>query len=139
MEPDKDKQIDSNTLLQWGKAEFPDSERLLKGHEFRYMRKNGRSLIGKMMVLSYAKAQDGNRRIGIIVSKKYDKRAVQRKRASRIIREAYRLIKSRVKEDIWIVIIARNYLHNRKAFEVQQELLDLLVQENLVEIDKGDS
>ena len=137
MEPDKVRKA-RKTLRQWGEAKFPDSERLLKGHEFRYMRNNSTSVAGKMMILNYAKAPDGKRRIGIIVSKRYDRKAVQRKRACRIIREAYRLIKSRVKDDIWIVIVARNYLHRRKAFEVQEEILNLLKQENLVETDKGD-
>ena len=128
----------NKALRQWGKAKFQDSERLLKGHEFRYMRNNSTSATGKMTVLNYAKAPDGKRRLGIIVSKRYDRKAVQRKRATRIIREAYRLIKSKIKSDVWIVIIARNFLHDRKAFEVQEEILNLLKQENLLETDKGD-
>jgi ribonuclease P protein component len=128
-----------NTLLQWGDAKFSDSERLLKGHEFRHMRNNGRSVIGKYMVLSFAKAPDDKRRIGVIVSKKFDKKAVQRNRAYRVIREAYRLIKSRVKQDVWIVVIARKHLHSRNTFEVQQELLSLLNRENLVEVSKDDT
>ena len=128
----------TKTLRQWGKAKFQNSERLLKGHEFRHMRNNSTVATGKMIVLNYAKAPDGKRRIGIIVSKRYDKKAVQRKRAARIIREAYRLIKSEIKSDIWIVIVARNFLHKRKAFEVQEEILNLLKQEKLLEADKGD-
>jgi ribonuclease P protein component len=127
-----------DTLIQWGDAGFSSSDRLLKGHEFRHMRNNGRSVIGKYLVLSYAKAPDEKRRIGIIVSKKYDKKAVQRNRAYRVIREAYRLIKSQVKEDVWLVIIARSYLHKRKTLEVQQEMLRLLKQENLVDFIEGD-
>jgi ribonuclease P protein component len=125
-------------LKQWDKATFSQDEKLLKGHQFRLMKSSGNAKIGKLMVLSYAQAPDGIRRLGIIVSKKFDKKAVQRKRAGRLIREAYRLIKARVKKDIWIVIIARHHLHNKKAFEVQQEMLNLLEQENLLEIDKDD-
>ncbi|MCM8528260.1 MAG: ribonuclease P protein component [Lentisphaeraceae bacterium] len=128
----------SNTLIQTGDADFPKSERVLKGHEFRYLKENGKPTVGKMMVLSHAKAPDGKRRLGIIVTRKFNKRAVKRNRAYRIIREAYRLIKESVKEDTWLVIIARKHLHGKTAADVQTELLYLLENEKLVENIKDD-
>lgn len=123
----------SNSLIQTGDADFPKSERVLKGHEFRYLKENGKSTVGKMMVLSHAPAPDGKRRLGIIVTKKFNKRAVKRNRAYRIIREAYRLIKESVKEDTWLVIIARKHLQGKSASDVQAEMLRLLENEKLVE------
>ena len=129
----------SNILIQTGDASFPKSERVLKGHEFRYLKENGKPIVGKMMVLSHAPAPDGKRRLGIIVTKKFNKRAVKRNRAYRVIREAYRLIKDSVKEDICLVIIARKHLHGKSASEVQTELLHLLENESLVENIKDDN
>jgi ribonuclease P protein component len=122
------------SLLKLGKATFSDSERILKGHEFRYMKKSGSSTVGKMIVLSHAKAPDGQRRLGIIVTKKFHKRAVKRNRAYRIVREAYRHIKEALPEGTWFVIIARKYLLEKSAMEVQKELIELLNREKLVEI-----
>ena len=135
---DIEQNITGQALIKWGKATFSQDERLLKGHQFRFLKTGGNAKIGKLMVLSYAQAPDGIRRLGIIVSKKFDKKAVDRKRATRLIREAYRLIKSNVRDDVWIVVIARKHLHNKKAFEVQQEMLNLLKQENLLEIAQND-
>ena len=122
------------SLQQWGDTTFPKTERILKGHEFRYMKKSGTSTAGKMIILSHAPAPDEKRRIGIIVTKKFHKRAVKRNRAYRIIREAYRHIKDGLPENIWIVIIARKYLLEKSAIEVQNELIQLLNRENLVEV-----
>ena len=124
------------SLQQFGKATFSDSERLLKGHEFRYMKKEGNSSVGSMMVFSHAPAPDGKRRLGIIVTKKFHKRAVKRNRAYRIIREAYRNIKIALPENIWMVIIARKYLLDKSAIEVQNELIQLLDREKILEISR---
>ena len=120
-------------LEQWGSAGFSADDRLLKGHEFRYMKENGRSVVGRFIVLSHAPAPDDKRRLGVIVTKRYNKRAVRRNRAFRLVRESYRLIKDGISDKKWIIVIARKALHNRQAGEVQQELIRLLKQEGLLE------
>jgi len=119
-------------LEQWGDGHFSAADRLLKGHEFRYMRENGKSVVGRFMVLSHATSADGARRLGVIVTKKYDKRAVGRNRAYRLFRESYRLIKDGIKEDIWVIVIARKAMHKRHAAEIQSELIYLLRKEGLL-------
>ena len=133
-----DGRLESNkaSLQQWGDGHFSDSSRLLKGHEFRYMKENGKTVFGKTFILSYAPAPDGNRRIGIVVSKKFHKRAVKRNRAHRIVRESYRLIQEGIAKNIWFVVIARKYLHGKSSIDVQQEMIELLKRENLLEIPK---
>ena len=91
------------------------------------------------MVLSHAPAPDGKRRLGIIVTKKFNKRSVERNRAYRIIREAYRMIKENIQENTWLIIIARKHLHGKSASEVQVELLEMLKNENLIENIKDDN
>lgn len=120
-------------LQQSGDGGFSADDRLLKGHEFRYMRENGRSTVGRFMVLSHAPAADAKRRVGIIVTKKYDKRAVRRNRAFRLFRESYRLIKNDIDSESWIILIARKSMHGRSAVEVQQEMISLLKRESLLD------
>jgi ribonuclease P protein component len=122
-----------NSLQQWGEATFSDSDRILKGHEFRHMKKEGRTTVGRLLVLSHAPAPDDRRRLGIIVTKKFHKRAVKRNRAYRIVREAYRHLKAGLPEKTWMVIIARKHLLDKNAKDVQDELIELLNREKLLE------
>ena len=116
---------------------FPQSMRLKKGHEFRQLREEGSSINGKLIVLSHIEAPDDSLRIGIIVSKKFDKKAVERNRAKRIIREAFRLIQHRIEKPVWIVFIARKFLHGRKMQQVQEEILMLLRDAKLLKDENG--
>ena len=126
---------DATTLIQVGSGSFPKDERLLKGHEFRYMRENGESFVGKYVVMSYAKAEDGKRKVGIVVSKRFNKRAVVRNRAKRIIRESYRMIKT-LHEGYWFVFIARHRLQKVDAIELQQEIIRLMQQAKVITDDQ---
>lgn len=104
---------------------FPKSARLLKGHEFRHMRENAKSIRGKSIVLCYCPAPDEKKRLGIIVSKRFHKRAVKRNRAKRIIREAYRHLQDMLPNH-WFVIISRAQLADKNSTEVQEDLLRLI-------------
>ena len=104
---------------------FPKSSRLVKGHEFRYMRENSKSILGKSIVLCYAPAPDNQRRLGIVVSRKFHKHAVKRNRAKRIIREAYRHLQDTL-PNYWFVIISRARLAGKTSVEVQKELIKLI-------------
>ena len=111
---------------------FPKSHRLVKGHEFRYMRENSQSIPGKYIILCYAPAPDDQRKLGIVVSKKFHKHAVKRNRAKRIIREAYRHLQDKLPNN-WFVIISRARLAGKSSIEVQEELLSLIEKANLCE------
>ena len=104
---------------------FPKSARLLKGHEFRHMRENAKSIRGKSIVLCYCPAPDESKRLGIIVSKRFHKHAVKRNRAKRIIREAYRHLQD-ILPNHWFVIISRAQLADKSAVDVQEDLLRLI-------------
>ncbi len=123
---------EKKSLIQLGCGDFSKEVRILKGHEFRYLKEHGQSIVGKSLVLAHTLAPDEKTRLGIIVTKKFNKRAVKRNRAYRIVRESFRLIKECVKESTWLVVIARKQLEGKSAVEVQNELLELLQNEKLV-------
>jgi ribonuclease P protein component len=112
-------------LLQTGEASFGRDKRLISGAEFSTMRESGSSHPGKLMLLSTLPAPDGRCRLGVVVGRKYDNDAVERNRAKRLLREAFRLVSSSL-PPLWIVLVARRSLHGRKAPRVQAELLQLL-------------
>ena len=80
------------------------------------------------MVVGLLPAPDGKSRLGIVVSRRYDGKAVIRNRARRLIRESFRLMRHGFSEPHWIVVIARKYMHDCSLADVQDELAEILEQ-----------
>ena len=83
--------------LQFGKADINRTEMLRLKSEFNYVRDKGTKYVGRYMLLVTSPTPDEKLRFGIICGKKYSKKAVLRNRARRLLKEAFRLLKSRVK------------------------------------------
>ena len=81
---------------------IPLSENYLFGRIYR----RGKSVVTPLLAVYYMKNRMGMNRLGITASKKIGG-AVERNRARRIIKEAYRLTEPAVKAGFDIVIVAR--------------------------------
>ncbi len=103
---------------------FKKSERLSKAREFRNVFDNGESIAGKLMVIYYVRNDVGYPRAGFIVSKKVSKRAVDRNRAKRLMREVFRLRKHQL-APFDIVFIARKGIISSTYWDVEKEFLNL--------------
>ena len=114
-------------LIQFDDASFPKRGYLRQQSEFAYVHAQGITRVGELMVLKIADSLDHKTRVGIVASKKCDKSAVKRNRARRLLKESFRLLANGITPSVWIVIIARRKIVNRRLPEVQQELVDLLV------------
>ena len=93
---------------------LPKLERLLKPPEFRSVYANGRRIEGRFMTVFILPGEYDFHRLGITASKKAVGNAVQRNRAKRLLREAFRLSRAElaalpVKYD-WVLNARRSLL-----------------------------
>jgi len=108
-----------------GSNTLPKSERLQHGYQFRQVYELGRKIVGKLFVLYVVDAPTGQRRaVGVVTSRRIGG-AVTRNRARRLMREAYRLNKQKLKANFLIVMIARSAINGKRLQDVEAELLRL--------------
>jgi len=118
----------SEVLLD-GTRTLSKRERLQRDYEFRRIYEVGRKTEGRFAVLYVMEsprdtdAPEG-RTVGFVTSRKVGN-AVQRNRARRLLREAYRLNKHKLKSDLQIVIISRANIRGKSLQEVEAGLLDM--------------
>ena len=108
-----------------GGRTFPKRERLRHGHEFRTVYERGRKTLGKLAVL-YVLEEPGQPYVNVgVVTSRAIGGAVQRNRARRLLREAYRVNKHKLKDNLRMIIAARTAIRDKRLREVEAELLRL--------------
>jgi len=65
-------------------------------------------------------------RLGVVASKRTFRRAVDRNRAKRLLREAFRLNRGRISADADLVIIARRQILKAKCADAEREFMWLI-------------
>ena len=90
------------------------ANRLRKPSEFRFVYERGKRFEGRFMTVFIVPSETDFQRLGITASKKAIGNAVQRNRAKRLLREAFRLSKAELNElDVkfdWVLNARRNLL-----------------------------
>jgi ribonuclease P protein component len=96
----------------------------LPGTKYKTVFDRGRSVKGRLLVAWHYSAPDADQQAGVVVSKKSFRHAVDRNRAKRLLREAYRLL---VKDGLapadtsW-VFIGRSSMKGRSCGEIEGEM-----------------
>ncbi|WP_456438112.1 ribonuclease P protein component [Desulfurobacterium sp.] len=103
---------------------FSSEERIRKSRDFKYVFESGKSLGGSTMALYFILKESGKPRAGFIASKRFSKRAVDRNRAKRLMREVFRLNKHRLLP-CDIVFIAKKGMNGASYREVEEDFLKL--------------
>jgi ribonuclease P protein component len=115
-----------------GNSTLPKSERIQRGWQFRRAYEHGRKVVGRLLVLyvvddpldSPSTGTPAGRAVGMVTSRKIGN-AVARNRARRLLREAYRQNKQKLKTNLQIVMIARGGINGKRLPDVEAELLQL--------------
>lgn len=100
---------------------------LTRNSDFRRAYTKGKSVVTPLVVVYLTRNRVKARRVGITTSKKIGN-AVQRNRARRVIREAYRGLAPRVKRGFDLVLVARGRTPFVKSTDVERALEKALVQ-----------
>jgi ribonuclease P protein component len=107
-----------------GSSTLPKSERLQRGYQFRGAYESGRKFVGRFVVLYMVDDSAAARALGVVTSRKIGG-AVVRNRARRLLREAYRLNKQKLKTNLQIVMVARSAINGKHRQDVEADLLRL--------------
>jgi len=111
-------------------------QRITESEVFRKAFDEGRPQVGKFMVLRLAQLKCGGLRLGVVTSRRTFRRAVDRNRARRKLREAYRRNRAQFTPGADVVIVGRHKLLQASAQDVEQELLVLARRAGLMEKDQ---
>ena len=99
----------------------------LPGAKYRRVFDRGRSIRGRLLVAWHLEADDADRKAGVVVSKKTFHDAVDRNRAKRLMREAYRLLEKggEMPDRTEWIFIARSGIGGKGVGEVMAEMRHL--------------
>ena len=98
---------------------------LCNNHEFRRASAKGKNYVSPVVVAYVIKNRCHSVRVGITTSKKIGN-AVERNRARRVIREAFRELSAQVKPGYDVVFVARGRTPFVKSTEVRQHMIQQL-------------
>jgi len=100
-------------------------QRLRKSADYNDAFKQKDSFVGKYIVMLHRHSDDASLRVGVIASKRTLRRAVDRNRAKRLMREAYRLNRHLFSGKLDVVLIARRPIAKASLALVERDLVRL--------------
>jgi len=97
-------------------------QRLLSPHLFEEAFADGKQWPTRTLVMWIRRAPDACGRVGVVASKRTFRRAVDRNRARRLLREAFRLNRYLLDPGVDVVLLARRRILSVKQAAVEQDL-----------------
>lgn len=104
---------------------LPRYRRISNSEVFSQAFRAGRHYAGRYMVMWLRSGKDARLRLGVVASKRSFRKAADRSRAKRLLREAYRLNRFRLAGEVDVVLVARRRVQGVARQEVERDLLEL--------------
>lgn len=115
------------------------ANRIKKNDEFQYIFKHGKSFANRQLVIYYAENPEQEHfRIGLSVGKKIGN-AIVRNQIKRYLRQAFHELEQDIRQDIDIIIIARQPTKDLGFHEIKKSLSHLLYKQRLLKKNKNNS
>jgi ribonuclease P protein component len=128
--------IDGPVPCGGGGAPLPGAYRL-EAAKYKRIFAQKKSVYGRTLVMWVTCGADAGRRAGVIVSKRTFRRAVDRNRAKRLLREAFRLSRHRIAPDVDVILIARAGIADKNCQDVMRDLETVCRRANVRLADRG--
>ena len=111
---------------------LPRSRRIKQGRDFQRAKAEGKRATNGSLILNWFPLPAGSSsRLGVITSRKIGN-AVQRARARRLLREAFRLNQLRLIQPLDLVLVARQSIVGKSFAEVENDLIQGLQRARLL-------
>ncbi len=112
---------------------FGRRDRITDSSAFARVMRKGRRLTGSYAVMwSVPGGAPGGARLGVVAAKRVFRRAVDRNRAKRLLREAFRLNRAALRGDVDVVLMARAAILGVGRAAVECDLLGLAARNRLL-------
>lgn len=105
---------------------FSKSYRLKKASDFKLTYQKGHSLTNRELALYWLPREDELQKFGISVSRKVERKANRRNRLKRLLREAYRLNRPKLRKGVYLFVIVRARAKELDFNEASYSLASLL-------------
>lgn len=115
------------------------TQRMTRSVEIRETFDQGRRQVGRFMVLWLRRGAGANQRLGVVAGKRSIPKAFSRARAKRLLREAFRLNRWRLKGNDDVLLVARRAILSVKRQDVERELLRLAKRAGVLETESSES
>jgi ribonuclease P protein component len=106
-------------------------ERLRRRTDFQKIYDGGRSIHGRYVVVFYLTGEEIERKIGFVASRRIGC-AVERNRAKRVLREAYRHLQAEIVRRAQLIFVARSPCADAASADVTSEVRRLLIDAGLL-------
>lgn len=115
------------------------AQRLTHSRHFQEAFDQGEVYSGRMLVMRLRRGDGAALRLGVVASRRAFRRAVDRARVKRLMREAYRLNRGRFAGECDVVLMARPAMLRARRQDVEADLLVVARKARLIERAAGGS
>ncbi len=102
---------------------LPRGARLVRETEFAEAFDAKETLAARRVVVWIRRGNGAGRRVGVVASKRTFHLAVERNRAKRLMREAFRMLRGQLADGVDVVLLGRRKLLESKRDDVERDLL----------------